>query len=88
MNGEEVERESLIILHNKNPNIFFKVEVKESSVLSGPNYLEVSSLEPNRRYDIWVKAATLAGYGPSSVITSIILGRSANPHLLTDWMPA
>jgi hypothetical protein len=49
--------------------------VKESSVLSGPNYLELSSLEWNRRYDIWVKAATDVGYGASSVITSIILGR-------------
>jgi Down syndrome cell adhesion protein 1 len=52
-----------------------EVEVKESSVLSGPNYLELSSLEWNRRYDIWVKAATDVGYGASSVITSIILGR-------------
>ena len=52
------------------------VAVKESSVLSGPNYLELSSLLPNRRYDIWVKAATSAGYGPSSVITSIIVGRT------------
>ncbi len=51
------------------------MEVKESSVLSGPNYLELSSLSMNRRYDVWVKAATGVGYGPSSVITSIILGR-------------
>ena len=52
-----------------------QVEVKESSVLSGPNYVELSSLSPNIRYDIWVKAATGAGYGASSIITSIILGR-------------
>ena len=52
-----------------------EVEVKESSVLSGPNYLELTGLEWNRRYDIWVKAATDVGYGSSSIITSIILGR-------------
>ena len=52
-----------------------EVEVKESSVLSGPNYLELTGLEWNRRYDVWVKAATDVGYGSSSIITSIILGR-------------
>ena len=52
-----------------------EVAVKESSVLSGPNYLELTGLEWNRRYDVWVKAATDVGYGSSSIITSIILGR-------------
>ncbi len=52
-----------------------EVEVKEKSVLSGPNYLELTSLQWNRRYDIWVKAATDIGYGASSIITSVILGR-------------
>lgn len=53
-----------------------QVDVRESSVLSGPNYVEVSSLQPNRRYDIWVKAETSAGYGASSDITSVILGHT------------
>ena len=60
-----------------------QVEVRESSVLSGPNYLELSSLQSNRRYDIWVKAATNVGYGPASVITSIILGRIGT--YITEW---
>lgn len=50
--------------------------MRESSVLSGPNYLELSALQKNRRYDIWVKAETSAGYGASSDITSIILGHT------------
>ena len=53
-----------------------EVDVRESSVLSGPNYLELSALQSNRRYDIWVKAETSAGYGASSDITSIILGHT------------
>ena len=57
-----------------------KVDVRESSVLSGPNYLELSALEGNRRYDIWVKAETSAGYGPSSDITSIILGHTGKKN--------
>ena len=58
------------------------MDVRESSVLSGPNYLELSALQSNRRYDIWVKAETSAGYGASSDITSIILGHTGM-HLLT-----
>ena len=57
-----------------------KVDVRESSVLSGPNYLELSALEGNRRYDIWVKAETSAGYGASSDITSIILGHTGKKN--------
>ena len=53
-----------------------EVDVRESSVLSGPNYLELSALQSNRRYDIWVKAETSAGYGASSDITSVILGHT------------
>jgi hypothetical protein len=45
-------------------------------VLSGPNYLELSGLQGNRRYDFWVKAETSKGYGPASDITSIILART------------
>ena len=45
-------------------------------MLSGPNYLELSALQKNRRYDIWVKAETSAGYGASSDITTIILSRT------------
>ncbi len=51
------------------------MEVKESSVLSGPNYLELTALLPNRRYDVWVKAATGVGYGASSVVACVMLGR-------------
>ena len=58
------------------------MDVRESSVLSGPNYLELSALQSNRRYDIWVKAETSAGYGASSDITSIILGHTGT-YLLT-----
>ena len=54
--------------------------MRESSVLSGPNYLELSALEGNRRYDIWVKAETSAGYGASSDITSIILGHTGKKN--------
>jgi len=61
---------------NGNIYLFFKVDVRESSVLSGPNYLELSALQGNRRYDFWIKAETSKGYGPSSDITSIILGRT------------
>ena len=50
-----------------------QVEVRQSSVLSGPNYLELSGLKSSRRYDIWVKAETSAGYGPSSKVTSVVL---------------
>lgn len=60
-----------------------EVDVKESSVLSGPNYLELSALKPNRRYDIWVKAETSAGYGASSDITSIILGRTVRARIVS-----
>ena len=34
--------------------------------MSGPNYLELSGLSTLRRYDVWVKAETSAGYGASS----------------------
>ena len=64
-----------------------EVEVKESSVLSGPNYLELTGLEWNRRYDIWVKAATDVGYGSSSIITSIILGRIGKREIDFDILP-
>ena len=57
--------------------------MRESSVLSGPNYLELSALQKNRRYDIWVKAETSAGYGASSDITSIILGHTGTITLLS-----
>ena len=50
-------------------------QVRENSVLSGPNYLELTGLLWNRRYDVWVKAATDVGYGSSSIITSFIPGR-------------
>ena len=54
-------------------NSTLQVEVRQSSVLSGPNYLELSGLKSSRRYDIWVKAETSAGYGPSSKVTSVVL---------------
>ena len=57
---------------------FFSVDVRQSSVLSGPNYLELSGLKPSRRYDIWVKAETSAGYGPSFKVTSVILSHSGD----------
>ena len=60
----------------------FQVDVRQSSVLSGPNYLELSGLKPARRYDIWVKAETSAGYGPSSKVTSIVLSNAGN-NILT-----
>ena len=50
--------------------------MRQSSVLSGPNYLELSGLKSSRRYDIWVKAETSAGYGPSSKVTSVVLSKS------------
>lgn len=62
--------------------LHFQLGVKESSVLSGPNYLELSSLESNRRYDIWVKAETKAGYGPSSDVVSVILGNTGTSRKL------
>ena len=58
---------------NLTPN---QVDVRQSSVLSGPNYLELSGLKPSRRYDIWVKAETSAGYGPPSKVTSVVLSNS------------
>ena len=61
--------------------------MRESSVLSGPNYLELSALQKNRRYDIWVKAETSAGYGASSDITSIILGHTGTLLLISFTVP-
>ncbi len=64
-----------------------EVEVKESSVLSGPNYLELTGLLPARRYDVWVKAATSVGYGGASIVASVILGRMGEIffYLLRKW---
>lgn len=50
-----------------------EIDERESSVLSGPNYLEISGLKSIMRYDIWVKAETSAGYGAASDITSVML---------------
>ena len=61
-----------------------QVDIRESSVLSGPNYLELSGLQGNRRYDFWVKAETSKGYGPASDITSIILARTGNGSFIND----
>jgi hypothetical protein len=52
--------------------------------LSGPNYLELSVLQQNRRYDFWVKAETSKGYGPSSDITSIILARTSTENIFEN----
>ena len=53
-------------------------------MLSGPNYLELSGLQGNRRYDFWVKAETSKGYGPASDITSIILARTGKGSFIND----
>ena len=61
--------------------------MRQSSVLSGPNYLELSGLKPSRRYDIWVKAETSAGCGPSSKVTSIVLSKAGKWSLyLVDFI--
>lgn len=52
-------------------------------MLSGPNYLELSGLQSSRRYDIWVKAETSAGYGPSSKVTSILLSKAVRPRIVS-----
>ena len=63
---------------------FDQIDNRESSVLSGPNYLELSGLKTNRRYDVWVKAETSAGYGAPSDVTSIILA-STGGLILKIW---
>ncbi|CAB4064370.1 unnamed protein product [Lepeophtheirus salmonis] len=60
-----------------------EINLKESSVLSGPNYIELGALQYNRRYDIWVKAETSAGYGSPSDVTSVILGSTIQAQIVS-----